>query len=162
MHILIKIMADFVFVVVIIWALIVMLKLAKDIRTEYIVRGIITGVVAEGLGQVAGTFYHHAPPFVAQHIQPLAWHINNVNSFPSDHMMLVSAATFVAWASTKNWKVGVPLLILSLIVGVGRVMAHVHWPIDIVASFIIAGVVTLVIYNLPYRSKRPLHTFRLK
>lgn len=158
MHILIKILADFLIIIVIVWSLVVMLKLPKEVRTEYIVRGLIIGIVAEGLGQVAGLIYQHAPPFVAQNITPLAWHINNVNSFPSDHMMFACAATFVVWASTKNWRIGLPLLLLSLIIGIGRIMAHVHWPLDILASLVIAGIVSLVVYNIPYKGKRPLHT----
>jgi undecaprenyl-diphosphatase len=159
MHLLIKIMADFVFVIVIVWAFVVMVTLPQKVRWEYIIRGMIAGVVSEIVARIAEHLYHHAPPFVAQHVQPLAWHINNTNSFPSDHALLVFAAVFVAWASTRNPKIGWPLLILAIIVGVGRVMAHVHWPIDIVTSVIIAGVVTAIVYNIPYKGRRPLGWF---
>lgn len=160
MHLLIKIMADFVFVIVIVWAFVVMVTLPKKIRWEYIWRGVCAGILAEIFARIAEHLYHHYPPFVVQHVHPLAWHINNVNSFPSDHALLVFAAAFVVWASTKNPKVGIPLVILSVIVGVGRVMAHVHWPIDIITSIVIAGVATAIVYNISYKGNRPLSWFK--
>lgn len=159
-HILIKIIADFLFIVVILWALIAMLRLPKKHRIEYIIRGVIAGITAEILGQVGSHLYHHLPPFAYKNTEALAWHINNVNSFPSDHMMLISAATFVVWASTRNHKLGLSLLAISVVVGTGRVLALVHWPIDILASAIIAAVTTVVVYSIPFRGHSPLWSRR--
>lgn len=159
-HILIKIIADFLFIVVILWALIAMLRLPKKHRIEYIIRGVVAGITAEALGQVGSHLYHHLPPFAYKNTEALAWHINNVNSFPSDHMMLISAATFVVWASTRNHKLGLSLLAISIVVGAGRVLALVHWPVDILASAVIAAVTTVAIYSIPFRDHSPLWSKR--
>ena len=60
-------------------------------------------------------------------------------SFPSDHAM--SAWLFV-WLGIAFMVPGWPVLVtLALIVSWGRVFAGVHYPLDIVGGFIVAGLV---------------------
>lgn len=130
---LIEIFADYLFVVIVSAAGWIILTL-KTKRGEMIVRGILAGVTGLVLGQIGGLFYYHERPFVVMDIEAGAL-APAINSFPSQHALLVFAAALVVWFATKNVKIGLNLFFLASLVGVSRVLTNVHWPIDILGSF---------------------------
>lgn len=79
-------------------------------------------------------------PFVSLHLTPLFPHAPDA-SFPSDHTLLgmALAAPFV-W---RRWRLGLPLALITIIVGLARVASAVHWPSDIAGSIIIGLVLGL-------------------
>lgn len=83
----------------------------------------------------------HAPrPFEKlSNIIPLT-HPNNY-SFPSEHATVYAALTVIAFSF--DWHFGLVVCIIALCIGVSRVIAGVHFPIDILAGFIVG---TLVAY----------------
>ena len=87
---------------------------------------------------IAGWLYYNPRPFVVGHFVPLVPH-KDTNGFPSDHTLASAAMAVVIWRS--NRRLGLILLALAVLVGISRVLAGVHHPVDIVASFIIAIVV---------------------
>jgi undecaprenyl-diphosphatase len=115
-------------------------------KIELALRVIVGGAVALLLSQVASALYYDPRPFVVEHITPLIPHAAD-NGFPSDHALLTSFLAFVVLAYSK--RLGSLMLVIALLVGAARVGAHIHHPVDIVGSFVIAavaaGVVTLFI-----------------
>lgn len=96
------------------------------------------------MGKVASVFFENPRPFVVEQIQPLVEHLPD-NGFPSEHTLLVATVAFLVYAEHK--KIGTVLLVLSLGVGVGRVMANVHHSIDVIGAYLIAfGAVQLSAY----------------
>jgi len=87
------------------------------------------------LGFIAGHLYFHARPFVVTGIAPLFPHVAD-NSFPSDHALLTAAIAVGLWKTSR--RISAIAWIIALFVGAARVMAGVHWPVDIVASMVIA------------------------
>jgi undecaprenyl-diphosphatase len=95
-----------------------------------------TSVLLGGLAtRVLPLILAHPRPFVVLHLVPLLPHAAE-SSFPSDHTMLGAAsAAPLVW---RRWRVGLPLLVLTLLVGAARVAAALHWPSDIVGTTLVA------------------------
>jgi undecaprenyl-diphosphatase len=100
------------------------------------------GILALAMARVGGHFYYDTRPFVAHHIKPLFAHAAD-NGFPSDHALLTSFLGFSMIPYSR--RVATALLINAVLVGWARVAAHVHSPIDIIGSFVFAGVSAAII-----------------
>lgn len=75
--------------------------------------------------------------------RPLIAHGND-NGFPSDHTLLSSLLGFAILPFAPV--AGLVTLLVALLIGTARVLAFVHHPIDIIASFVFAGVAVLIAY----------------
>jgi undecaprenyl-diphosphatase len=71
--------------------------------------------------------------------------------FPSDHAMFAFALALLVIFMTRFKKLGLACLGLAVAVAVGRVLALVHSPLDVVGGAICAGVGAAVWYYLYYR-----------
>lgn len=81
-------------------------------------------------------FVNSPRPFaVLESVNPLVVH-EATASFPSGHAAFFGALAMVVFLVNK--KAGVIFFLLALFVGIARVMAGIHWPLDIIAG-IIAG-----------------------
>ncbi|MEO1941808.1 MAG: phosphatase PAP2 family protein [Campylobacterales bacterium] len=80
-------------------------------------------------------------PFVVESVHLLFPHTPD-NSFPSDHTaFLIGIATPLL---LQYWRVGVPFFLLGVAGGIARVLAGVHWPLDILGGVgvgVLGGVV---------------------
>ncbi len=100
------------------------------------------GILALAMARVSAHFYYDTRPFVAHHIKPLFAHAAD-NGFPSDHALLTSFLGFSLLAYSR--RIAAVLLGIAVLVGWARVAAHVHSPIDIIGSFVFAGVSAAII-----------------
>lgn len=103
----------------------------------------VTFVLAYGFREIAGHLYSHIQPFAAQGFTPLIAHAVD-NSFPSDHMLLASAMASVVFVYNRT--LGVLLWICALAIGIARVAAGLHYPVDIATSVLIAIAATALSY----------------
>lgn len=78
-------------------------------------------------------------PFVVLNVQPLIAHSSD-NGFPSDHTLISMTFAAIVYVINKKW--GIVLTFVALLVGISRVMALVHHPLDIFGSVVIAVVAT--------------------
>lgn len=101
---------------------------------------VIAIIVGLAMAKLVGHFYYHPRPFVVDGILPLVYH-DASTSFPSEHALAAFIIAFTLLRYTYAW--GVPLLICAILVGVGRVAAHVHWPLDIIGGVIFAAIAVL-------------------
>jgi undecaprenyl-diphosphatase len=84
------------------------------------------GILAEGI-----YFFYHVPrPFTALGFSPLigesGW------SFPSGHMAWFFALAVTVWFADRKW--GAWFIVLAALMGIARIYAGVHWPLDVVAG----------------------------
>jgi len=100
----------------------------------------VGGVIALALTKLAGALYYDPRPFVAQHMQPLIQHAPD-NGFPSDHTVLAGLAAFIVLRYSRT--MGLIMLAMTGLLGVARVAARVHHPLDIVGALVIAAVAAL-------------------
>ena len=83
-----------------------------------------------------------ARPFVELSFTPLVLGENPLESFPSSHATIFAAlGVAIFW---QNKKVGIWFLLGALLVGLARVAAGVHYPIDILAGFLLGGTLALL------------------
>ncbi len=145
MDILIRIIADWLVVPIILIGGVAMLWLPKK-KYETLSWAVIAGLVALLFAKVASMFYQGERPFVEQGAAPKAAYLNNPG-FPSDHTLLVFVITLIVWVSTKNVKLGLVLLGMSVLVGLGRIFALVHTPIDVAGGVLCAFLAVLAVYG---------------
>lgn len=129
-----------VFVVIVVW-----LKTTSKTRWQFATAVALAGIAALVLSKLAGRLYFHHRPFVAQHIEPLISHGND-NGFPSEHTLLAMTLSVVVYYYRPRLAAG--LFGLTLLVGIGRILAHVHSPIDILGGLILGAVAGFIGYQL--------------
>lgn len=105
-------------------------------------RMLVAGLTSYMIAKFMGLAYQPSSmrPFELAGVDPGASFLNNPG-FPSDHSLFVWVIVFAVWYALpgKRWLV-VCLLVLALLVSVGRVLALVHAPIDVVGGFIAAAI----------------------
>lgn len=110
-------------------------KQSEKNRLQLAVAVAIAGIVSLMLVKLAGGLYSNPRPFIVEHIKPLVEHGND-NGFPSEHTVFAATLTAVIYFYNrkKYWKLALIALAVTLLVGTGRVLAHVHHPIDIMVG----------------------------
>jgi len=77
-------------------------------------------------------------PFETMGLEPGVSYLDNPG-FPSDHALFVWVIFFAVWFGVRNpWLVGLCAVVAAL-VSIGRVLALVHAPIDVLGGFIAAA-----------------------
>ncbi|MCM3765795.1 undecaprenyl-diphosphatase [Neobacillus niacini] len=109
-----------------------------------VLNGMLAFVVAEVLGKVSGLLYSHNQPFavLADVNQLVAHEIDN--SFPSDHTILFFAISISIWLVRK--REGRLWLLLAMVVGVSRIWAGVHYPVDILVATVYGMGAALIVH----------------
>lgn len=109
-----------------------------------VIQAVITFILAEILGKLAGLFYSHYQPFaVLQDVNQLVEHAID-NSFPSDHSILFFSICASFWLMRK--KEGWLWLVLAIFVGLSRVWVGVHYPVDVITGALLGIVSALFVY----------------
>lgn len=126
-------------------AIIATLFSEKTVRNNIIILAIISFLLALAIAFVSGSLYYDPRPFVIDHFIPLIPHSPD-NGFPSDHTLfgMVAAATVFIY----HRKTGILLGILTILVGIARVIAGIHHPIDIIGGVLIAVAATSVAWAM--------------
>lgn len=144
--------ADILVVPVVLVAAWVMLRLPQPVRFQRIAWAVVAGLVALLLGKVASLLYQGERPFMQLGVEPGAAYLNNPG-FPSDHTLLVVTIVVVVWASTKNRKLTLVLALLAGLVGLGRVLALVHTPLDVLGGITCAVLAGFIVYGRYFISR---------
>lgn len=114
-------------------------------RLDFIVLSVFSFPLSLLVGKLLNHVIQDPRPFVVEHVTPLVAHAPD-NGFPSDHTLLTMTIAAVVFAYNK--KLGSILFILAALVGLSRVMAKIHHPLDIIGSTLIALVTTTVVILL--------------
>lgn len=102
---------------------------------------VMAGLTSLLAGKIMSLLYQPAVarPFLELGLEPGAAYIDNPG-FPSDHALLATAAVVAVYAISGHKKAAVVLGLLVIAMGIGRVMALVHTPLDVVGG-VIAGLI---------------------
>ena len=128
--------------------LIIVYLSGKKSESLYAFYASITGLF---INFIIGLFYFHPRPFAAGLGHQLIYHAND-SSFPSDHATLAFSIAFSFIILNKRKSLGIICLISAFIISFARVYVGVHFPFDIVGSFIVSLFSTGIIYV----SRKPL------
>ena len=117
-------------------------------------RVLMAGLSAFVMAKIIGLLYQPSGlrPFELQGVDAGASFLNNPG-FPSDHALFVMAITLAVWFGARHKRWALVCLILSILVAVGRVIALVHSPLDVVGGLLIACI-GVVWYLPPSKHKR--------
>lgn len=147
MDIFITFIADWLVFPIVIIAGIAMLTIKPGDRCyQMICRGVVAGLFALLLAKIGSLFYQGERPFIDAGEAPKAAYLDNPG-FPSDHTLFVFAITFIVWASTKNKPLSIALLVMSILVGGGRILALVHTPIDVAGGIVFAFLAVWAVFG---------------
>ncbi|MDP1688878.1 MAG: phosphatase PAP2 family protein [bacterium] len=95
---------------------------------------------------VVGRFSINNPrPFIVLNFTPLI-DASETHSFPSMHMTLFTSLAFALWFI--NRKTGYWFLFGAILIGIGRIIAGVHWPIDILGGLLCGALSAYIAYKL--------------
>lgn len=136
----IQIIADWAVVPVVLigaWSLLVYVP--KGRRFEAYARVLLAGLTVYMVAKFVGTIYQPATerPYELLGLAPGASYLDNPG-FPSDHALFVAAIACAVWFETKRRRVSLVLALFVIVVCVGRVVALVHTPADVIAGVFIA------------------------
>lgn len=139
-ELIIRILADFLLIPLILiatWLLVA--KVPKGKRLSAYSRILMAGLTAYMLARFISLIYQPSDlrPFELMGVEPGASYLNNPG-FPSDHILFATALVLAVWFETNQKKFAAVLMVAVVLIGVGRVLAHVHTPVDVVGGVLIA------------------------
>jgi len=127
--------AKYLIYIVAFLAVTVTLLSERSVRFNLIKLTLFSFPIAFLLSLIAAALFYDTRPFVVEQITPLIPHSAD-NGFPSDHTLFAMTAALTVLVYKR--KMGMLLGVLAVIVGVFRVVAKIHYPIDIVGGIAIA------------------------
>ena len=148
MNNLIIFVAKYVVFIIPLIAFVYWLTIGKKQKIYLALYAVVTLVVTFVLTRIGSALYYDPRPFVDSNVVPLLGHAAD-NGFPSDHTALAASVAVAVFIVNK--KLGGLLMALAVMVGLSRVAAHVHSPIDIIGSIVFAGIGGLAaVYIVPF------------
>lgn len=116
-------------------------KIPKGHRFEAYARILMAGLTAYVAAKLLASIYQPSGerPFEIMGVEPGASYLNNPG-FPSDHALFTAFLTLAVWFETRKKGIAIALGIMTLLVCVGRVLALVHTPLDVIGGVLVACV----------------------
>ena len=142
MHVLVRLLADGTLVLLAgVAAYALVWRIPQGQRFEAYGRIIMAGLTAYLAAKLIASVYQPAQerPFELLGKAAGALYLQNAG-FPSDHALFAMFLTLAVWFETKSRKLTVVMAVLTVLMGIGRVLALVHTPLDIIGGFVIACV----------------------
>ncbi len=107
---------------------------------------IYSAIVGLLLNYFITLFYFHPRPFMDKIGTILIYHVPET-SFPSDHTTFMASIALMLLFFKRIQKIGILLVALALIGGMARVFAGIHYPFDIVGSFLVAAIASSIVFS---------------
>ena len=73
--------------------------------------------------------------------------VQNDLSFPSGHTLIAFAGTLIYLRMIPK-KISVPLVLFAIVISLSRLYVGVHYPTDVIAGFLIAAVISQIIWSI--------------
>lgn len=114
-------------------------KIPNDKKYQAYCRILMAGLTAYLFAKLIGSVYQpsYERPFELLGTSAGASYLDNPG-FPSDHILFVTAIVCAVWFETKQKLATYILVFIIALIGIGRVLALVHSPIDVIGGVIIA------------------------
>lgn len=149
-EILLKLVADgLVLPVALIGAYALLRYVSPESRYRTYARVMMAGLTAYTTAKIIGLVYQPEAmrPFELLGVSAGATFLQNPG-FPSDHALFTMAITLAVWCNTHQKHLALLCLLLTVLVGIGRIIALVHSPLDVLGGFVIAGIG--IVWYMPF------------
>ena len=139
----------------------------KGHRFQAYSRILMAGLTSYLVAKLLGSIYQPSGerPFEILGVMPGASYLNNPG-FPSDHALFTAFLSLAVWFETRKRKLAIILVSLTILVCIGRVLALVHTPLDVIGGLLVACVGALwyvqTDQNIVTTSTRKKHKKRLQ
>ncbi len=128
--------------------LLVFLTFHKDkkqgVRDLFVV--VVSAITAYVLVKIAKEFLPNPRPFEVLTDANILYEHGGGDSFPSGHATFYSALAAALFFYHK--KIALWYAIGALLIGLSRIVAGIHWPLDILAGYILGGIIGAGVYLL--------------
>lgn len=154
-----KLVADgFVIIIALIGASVLLTRVPKSHRLDAYARVTMAGVTSLLVARFVAVVFQPATqrPFEMLGTTPGAAYLDNPG-FPSDHALFATAIVLAVWFETGMRRVSLFLAAMTIVMCIGRVVALVHTPLDVVGGIVIAGVGVLWYQWRPFPPPGKLH-----
>ncbi|OGF69952.1 hypothetical protein A3H65_02840 [Candidatus Giovannonibacteria bacterium RIFCSPLOWO2_02_FULL_45_14] len=115
------------------------------VAIEALFAGILSRFV---FAEIIRYFYDKPRPFEVDVSIPLILHEVG-KSFPSGHAAFFFAVATTLFIYNRRW--GIVFFIGAIAMGIGRVLAHIHWPIDILGGALIGIASAAIIWKVMHK-----------
>ncbi len=113
------------------------------IKKEQVIHAILAIFITWIISEVIKTFFPTIRPYLIQGEDALTLTNPNDGAFPSFHTMSAFALSVTIYLHDQ--KVGLWFLIGAILVGIGRVLANVHYPIDIIGGALLGTLIAVIV-----------------
>ena len=155
METIVKIIADGLVIPIALLGLFALIRYVpnKD-RYQTYAKVLMAGLTSYVTAKAVGLFFQPSTtrPFESMGVEAGASFLNNPG-FPSDHALFTMAIVLAIWFGARHKKIAIAAFVLTILVAVGRVVALVHTPLDVIGGILI-GCVGAVWYVFPRVSPR--------
>lgn len=111
---------------------------------------LVSAFIIWSISQVINDIFPTPRPFLTLKDANILFESGAYDSFPSGHVVFMFTLALMSFFYSR--KLFTSLLIGAFIIGIARVMAGVHWPIDIIGAFVLAFVGVAVIHVVILKS----------
>ena len=116
------------------------------VKREQVLHAIFAVLVAFTVDYLLKAIFKTPRPFVLNDLSTLTFYAPHSFSFPSAHTAMAFAIATTIWFHDK--RVGSVYMIGAFLVGVGRVLGNVHYPVDVWGGAIVGSFAALLIEKL--------------
>ncbi len=131
-----RIAADGLIFVIALMTAFLFIRSIKNNHYQAYIRAFMAGLTAYWIAKIMSLFYQtYERPFILLKVEPKATFLDNPG-FPSDHALFVMTLVLIIVAVSKQKTSTIALLFgLVFLVGIGRILALVHTPQDILGGY---------------------------
>ncbi|MEK7155203.1 MAG: phosphatase PAP2 family protein [Patescibacteria group bacterium] len=114
-------------------------------KREWVLHAFIAALAAWLIGKFLKDFFAVPRPYVVDGFTPLVGNFSD-GSFPSNHTAAAFAISVSLYLHKYKW--GIPLIVISLAIGISRILGGVHYPLDILGGAAIGSIVAWITHRL--------------
>ncbi len=116
------------------------------IKKEQALHALAAFILAWVIADIIKRFFPTVRPFVINGSQSLVLFPETNGAFPSGHTSAAFGLAMTVWLHDR--RVGLIFIALALVIGAARVLANVHYPVDILGGATVGIIVALAVEKL--------------
>ena len=130
--------------------LVVLWAIDGKIKKEQVIHALIASFLAWMIAQIIKRLLPYPRPFLINGKPPLTITSETDGSFPSAHAALAFGLATTIWLHDR--KVGWLYLILACVIGIARVLANVHFPVDILGGDLVGIITSFAVEKIHFKN----------